>query len=125
MNKKTEKNHFASFSNSNWTNEDGLLEVKNFVSQQTGISISNLNRNSSLSEDLGIEGDDANDFMQAFSKTFDVELTNFVFDKYFYPEGAFNPISYLIYRKLFRRPKLQHIPITLSRLVEAVLKRKW
>ncbi len=123
MDTKTE-NNFTSSPDSNWANVN-FLKVRNFVSQQTGTSISKLNLNTRLSEDLGVEGDDANDFVQAFSEVFDVDLTHLVFDEYFYPEGAFNPISYLLYRKLFNRPKSQHIPITLGRLVEAVSKKEW
>lgn len=43
--------------------------------------------NLSLSNDLGIYGDDASDLIEAFSAQFNVDVSGFMFDDYFETEG--------------------------------------
>ena len=50
--------------------------------------------------DLGIDGDDASDFIVAFGDKFEVDLSDFIFKDYFIAEG-FNPLDiwYVFFNK--------------------------
>jgi hypothetical protein len=98
-----------------------LEEIKNFIVAQGWERDENkLNANTRISEDLGLEGDDADDFMQAFSKKFNVDLANFNFDEYFASEGfdPFRLLAYLIGIKKYKS-------ITLSDLERAARNKRW
>ena len=53
----------------------------------------------SINKNLCIEGDDAIDFLNEFSSLFQVDITDFPFDKYFYNEGE---LSMIWFYKWFR-----------------------
>lgn len=105
-------------------NNDMIEKIKAFVAENLVVKKEKLTAGTRLLEDIGIDGDDAAEFIEVFSKKFDIDMTDFVFSEYFGPEAAFNPIIYL-YWFLFNRKKLQHTTITLSDLVEAVQNKKW
>ena len=42
----------------------------------------------SLLYDLGIDGDDAAEFLEGYAERFEVDLSDFRFDEYFGPEGC-------------------------------------
>ena len=46
----------------------------------------------SINKDLCIEGDDAIDFLNEFATLFQVDITQFSFDEYFYNEGELSMI---------------------------------
>jgi hypothetical protein len=71
-----------------------------------------------------LAGDDAIEFIEEFSKKYNVDMSEFRFDDYFGPELGFNPIYYLLCL-IFARHKLRYIPITVRDLVEIVKKQKW
>jgi hypothetical protein len=57
-----------------------------------------INESSQLENDLSITGDDAYEFIKTFSKHYKVDISNFVFSKYFYEEPnafttQYHPIS--------------------------------
>lgn len=72
---------------------------------------------------MGIDGDDAIEFMEAFSKKFDVDLSAFEFDKYFGSENsaAFRAVWYA----LFKRKKVSMKQISVENLVTAARIQKW
>ncbi|MDL2283070.1 DUF1493 family protein [Odoribacter sp. OttesenSCG-928-G04] len=47
-----------------------------------------IDRGTRLEEDLGLYGDDAVEFLFAFSKKFDVDISTFKFTDYFFSEGG-------------------------------------
>ena len=49
----------------------------------------------SINKDLCIEGDDAIDFLNEFVILFQVDITHFPFDEYFYNEGELSMIWFL------------------------------
>ncbi len=104
-------------------NANTLDKVISFVSEFCVVNKNKLTLQTQLGNDLGIDGDDAIEFMEAFSENFEVDLTEFEYSKYFGPEG-FNPFAYLYYY-LFKRDKLKLIPITLHDLVEAAEANRW
>ena len=68
----------------------------------------------SINKDLCIEGDDAIDFLNEFVILFQVDITHFPFDEYFYNEGELSMIWFL---KRFKKAKK---PLTIHQLMEAI-----
>ena len=67
---------------------------------------------SRLAEDLGLDGDDAHEFMTAFAKRFGVNLDGFMFSRHFGAEASATPwsvVSWLL-------PGTKFEPITIERL---------
>ena len=93
-----------------------LAPIKAFVAEFTGVSESELNADTKINADLGVDGDDALEFMTAFEGRFQVDLSGFVFRKYFGPEG-WNPTALLTPK----RPD----PLTLGQLAEAAEAKVW
>lgn len=58
-----------------------------FIIKETGVEDDVLTGETSLEEDLGIYGDDAIEFICAFSKRFNVDFSRFMAADYFGPEG--------------------------------------
>jgi acyl carrier protein len=65
--------------------------VIDFVAEFTGTAASRLSPASTLYGDLGIDGADGWDLMEAFGEKFDVDLSGFRAERHFGPEGV--PIS--------------------------------
>lgn len=104
--------------------DDVYLKVRDFVAQYWKVKREKLSETTRLAQDLGFDGDDAAEFMEKFSETFNVDLTSFNFTRHFGPEAAFNPF-YSLYLLLFNRKKLRQDPITLRDLVAAVRNKRW
>ena len=74
---------------------------------------------SRLEEDLGLTGLDAVEFIDNWAKTFNVQVHDFPYRRYFGPEGQELLSSILgLFSKHFRRPPL--VPLTLGMLAEAM-----
>jgi hypothetical protein len=76
-----------------------------------------LTKSTTLGKDLGVGGDDADELIYQFSKTFNVNVDNFTLSKYFegYPEGNF--LTNLFSKKT---PIIKEKELTLGDLEEAV-----
>ncbi|MBX3238279.1 MAG: DUF1493 family protein [Chitinophagaceae bacterium] len=86
-----------------------------------------LSRETTLERDLGITGDDADDFMDAFFKEFNVDISSFDISNYFSGEG-FDPIgiSRVILKLQGKKPPKKNLKdITLADLERAILAGKW
>src|SRR3954470_8280058 len=70
-------------------NESYEQRVIRFVAERIGRRVQEVHGESRLSEDLGIDGDDAADLLSQFAETFAVDMTHFEFSKYFRSEGLF------------------------------------
>lgn len=86
-----------------------------------GIQFS-INKGNNLQGDLKIWGDDAFEFIEAFSKEFNVDLSQFEFDKYFKAEGDWVLPSIVGF--LLGNRKQAYVPITLGDLEQAVIRGK-
>lgn len=64
-------------------------EIKYFTVKQAGVEESEVTKDASLEDDLGIYGDDAVDFIVAFGKKFNVNVSKFNAADYFSPDGDF------------------------------------
>ncbi|MCA9815505.1 MAG: DUF1493 family protein [Cyanobacteria bacterium HKST-UBA01] len=90
-----------------------------------------INPDSRIQHDLGADGQDAYDLMVELQDKFDVDMTNFVFDRHFGPEAAWNPFVW-IYWMICEREKLNKnctavkaIPVTVMDLYDAAKTRKF
>jgi hypothetical protein len=106
-------------------NEEIYDEVQAFVSKFWHVKKGKLKEETELGK-LGMAGDDAIEFMEAFMEKFNVDMTEFEFDKHFDPE-CFDLLKdfYRLFLLMFDRKRLLHIPITLRDLTEAAESKKW
>ena len=80
-----------------------------------------LSANTDVAKDLGVDGDDARDFMLRFQREFDVDLSHFNFDQHFGGEG-FKLISAI--KSAVGKGKVR-TPVTISVLLDAATSRRW
>ena len=95
-----------------------------FVAESTGVAPGQVTLSSRLAQDLGLDGDDAVEFMEAFKSHFGVDLSAFEFRRHFGPEAAFSPLHWLFWLVVpSRRPHLT--PITVQNLCDAAETKRW
>ena len=113
-------------------NERNWGAVRAFVAKQCGVPAATLKPETTLFGDLGLDGDDATEFFEAFREQFVVDLTGLDLRLHFGPEGW--PIRYLVIMPLrmlwMARPgephRKAHVqPIRLSSLVHSVETGRW
>ncbi|HKG15326.1 MAG TPA: DUF1493 family protein [Pyrinomonadaceae bacterium] len=109
------------------TNRDLLEEVKTFVAEFWGEPIDRLTAETSVNEDLGMDGDDGVEFMQTFGERFAVDLDAFPHDKYFGPEAGATPLSILVcvVRRVTTGRWNGLTRLTLRELTDAAGRRRW
>jgi len=100
------------------------MDVRQFVHEYAGVPKDEISEHTILQKEIGLEGDNAGEFMVAYSKKFPVDLEAFDFNKYFDLEGGFNPI-YFVHLLLVKPDRLKKKDITVSNLADAVVARKW
>lgn len=94
-------------------------ELRQFVIRQSCVEDEEITIETSLEEDLGVTGDDATDFMVAYGKAFNVDVTNFLAADYFEDEG---PVLLRIFmRKLFGNENQKKKLITVGHLEKGIL----
>lgn len=103
--------------------EEIVSEVCGLIHEHTDVRKDKLSENTIIQK-LRIDGGDADDLMVEYAEKFHVDLSDFDFEKYFGPEGAFNPVYYL-YMLLFRPSKLKQTDISVAELVDAAIAGKW
>jgi hypothetical protein len=99
-------------------------EVKELVSKEFSVKVEKLSNQTRLSHDLGMDGDDAWDFIEVFSKHFQVDMAEFEFRLYFGEEAGADPIT-LIYFLMFKSARPKFIPITIVDLASSADQKKW
>ena len=67
---------------------DIFHKLKEFTISQSAVNDEEITRETRLAEDLGVYGDDAVDFIIAYSKAFNVDVTKFMAADYFRAEGG-------------------------------------
>ncbi|MCX2800793.1 DUF1493 family protein [Microbulbifer thermotolerans] len=93
--------------------------VIDFLSNETAISASKINLSTRLFHDLGIDGEDAMDLISEFSKSYEVDVSNFQYSEYFGNEGAASPFS-LIKMILNCRTQADKKELTVEKLIESI-----
>lgn len=104
-----------------------LNDVIAFVAEYWDEPKSRLFAETSINNDLGMDGDDGLEFMQAFSRRFAVDLGRFPHDNYFGGEAAATPISIIasMIRWLTTGKSTKLSPLTLRQLALAVENGSW
>ena len=102
-------------------------EVINLISKETLLPPSKISLNSTLLGDLGIDGDDAWEIFEKCQEKYQLDLSEFEFQKYFRNEPCFKGLLYL-WRKL--KYGDEHIasqkePVTVSMLINACASGAW
>ena len=108
-------------------NDELLEKVKDFVAEFWREPKGKLSAETSVNDDLGMDGDDGAEFMQAFGERFAIDLTAFPHDRYFGPEAGATPLSLAegIIRRVTTGRWSNLAPLTLRDLAEAAEQRKW
>ena len=94
-------------------------ELKILIAKYTG-NEKELLWDTAINNDLKIEGDDAVDFLLEFAEKFQVDISTFPFEDYFYNEGE---LSYFWLLKLLGLKRAKK-PLYISRLIQAIEERK-
>ena len=94
-----------------------LTEIYEFLSVEIGIEVSRLKEETDLFKDLGVDGDDFFELMEAFKKEFSADLSNYRWDFHHGAEG-FCLLS-------FFAPKTRFIPVTSLLLLKCANTGKW
>ncbi len=92
------------------------------IAELAGVSPSRITSSTRIREDLGVDGDDASEFMKAFAIRFQVDLAAFQLARHFGPEGSWSPI-YALYCLFTGKGRTE--PITVAQLVEAAERGIW
>ena len=94
-------------------------KVKKFTVNQAAVKENDITEYSSLENDLGIYGDDAVEFIIAFGKEFNVDVSKFMAADYFSSEGDF--ILPAIIRFFTGKKKRKQKDLQLKHLAKAVI----
>jgi acyl carrier protein len=90
--------------------------VLSLVADYTGCRREQLNLDTALNQDLGVDGDDACELLDAFAKKFGVDLSRFHYDRYFGSEAGGLPVLGF---------GSSCAPLTIRDLVQMVDQRTW
>ena len=96
-------------------------QVRLFVARERGMSPAKVALDSSLFHDLGTDGADGVELLQAFAREFHVDLGSIRWDQHFGPEAGFNPFC-LLFPSWWRR---RFLPVTIADLVRFAQARRW
>jgi len=99
---------------------DALVD---FLIQELRVSATRLTPTTTLGRDLGVDGDDGVELIQAYGRRFDVDLSDFRPSQHFGAEAAANPLIWVWWLLSRNWPKL--IPITLGDLESSRQARRW
>ena len=106
----------------NAASPDPLAEqVRLFVARERGMSPAKVSLQSSLFHDLGTDGYDGVELLQAYAREFHVDLDSIRWGQHFGPEAAFNPFC-LLFPSWWRR---RFLPVTVADLVQYAHTHRW
>jgi len=94
------------------------IQVIQLLIDELNIAYEEVNLTSSLFHDLGVDGDDASDLLERFSKEFNVDISNFKFNDYFGSEVSF------VFKLFFPFSKKSFKKLTVQDLIIAAEKGK-
>lgn len=70
-------------------NEKGLENLISFIREEIGEFNMSINETTLIEDGLGVTGGDGIDLIQRFSEKYNIDISDFDFSKYFYPEPNF------------------------------------
>ncbi len=91
-----------------------FYKLKAFVTKQAAIAEDEVTEDAQLEDDLGVTGDDAVDFIIAYGKVFNVDVSNFMAADYFGSEGGMRLPLFLSSNKRTRKT------LTVKHLVKGI-----
>jgi hypothetical protein len=105
-------------------------ELEAFIRREIGLSPKKpLSSSDTLEDDLGVTGDDADNFMSAFSERFNVEPGDFDFHRYFEMEGIsvwpFSILTNWLHRRWGIKKYDRREPVTVAMLQRAIHLGVW
>ena len=109
-------------------------EVIAFVAANIRVSAARLKARTTLFGDLGVDGDDSDELMVAFTKRFGVDMTTYRGDRHFGPEGfaPWTPFYWLVLLWRARTEKgstpesrARLCPITIQDLIDSAKTGRW
>jgi len=95
-----------------------LLQIASLLKEMHLVPREKVRLETRLSADLGMEGDDAREFMEEFFHRFSVNRGDFRTDEHFGPEAGWSPLFFLLRRRGLR-------DVRVSQLVEAIRRGRW
>jgi hypothetical protein len=100
------------------------LEKKIIELIETEFWESNLNSDSDIFSQVGIDGDDCDEFLQKFSEKYGVDMSDFLWYFHYQDEAS---ITFNLGSRFFKTPnqRVQEIPITPKMLAEFATTKKW
>ncbi|MEM1212329.1 MAG: DUF1493 family protein [Planctomycetota bacterium] len=104
--------------------------VINFVSRFVGVPAKRITPDTTLFGDLGIDGDDGDEFLQEFCDEFSVDPATLGLGPYFGPEGGCFPLCLFYWVVLwFRQGTAEEraglVVIQVSHLIETAHQKRW
>ncbi|WP_324282069.1 DUF1493 family protein [Cyanobacterium aponinum UTEX 3221] len=99
------------------------MKVKEIVSQVTGYDVSELSLKNDLYLDLGVDGDDAVELLEQFSQEFQIDMSDFKFEKYFGCEAGFTPFTFIT--TIFFSSTNKFKSLTIEKLINIAQQQKW
>lgn len=101
-------------------NDEIFNKLKSFIVKQAVVEEEEeVKRDTRIENDLGVTGDDAVDFLIAYGKTFNVDVTKFMAADYFDGEG--DPILPAIIRFFKGKNKKQNRILTVGHLEKGIV----
>lgn len=104
-------------------------ELETFIRKEVGLPGNvKVKPSDRLEDDLGVTGDDADDFMDAFSKRFNVQPGDFDFNRYFEMEGFSGPLFFItnwLHKKWGIKKYEKREPLTVAMLQHAIHLGVW
>jgi hypothetical protein len=98
-----------------------LSDIIKFVEDKTGADI--VLGDSDIADDLGIDGDDFDDFIIEFAKQFSVDISPCLWYFHCSEEGSWNSIGGAFIKSPDKR--VEHIPVTPIMLCEFAKEGRW
>ncbi len=92
--------------------------VREFTVKQAGVSEDDVCETACLERDLGIYGDDAIEYLIAFGKAFNVDVSKFMAADYFSPEGDI--ILPGIIRAITGKKRQRRKELSIAHLIKAI-----
>ena len=100
-------------------NDETFDRLKAFVIKESAVDNEEITRDTQIEDDLGVTGDDAVDFIIAYGKVFNVDVTKFMAANYFNAEGSVILPSLL--RAITGAKKRQNKILTVGHLEKGIL----
>jgi acyl carrier protein len=97
--------------------------VQRFAADRLRCDLGQVTADASLYHDLGVDGADGWEFMQAFGARFGVDVSAFEASLHFGPEAGGNPVVWLWWGLTGSRPRM--VPITIADLTAAARSARW